>query len=192
MSSITSSAGGYYYPLSGSGSQASSATGSLSSALLNASSTGVSSFDSSAYTLDLSPEAQKYLSGLNNGQGSTQFTLSDKQQQAINDILAKYKDAPFTQDTFNQIQNDLNAANLGPQFLALTDKINSFNPSQVLIDALNGGASSNVTGLGDLTSDNSSNQQTKIDNYMQGIISQWKSVSTTAGDSSTPNTPEAA
>lgn len=186
MSTVNSSyANGLYYSLSGqSGSTAS--TEPLSLAQMLGQNSGTSS-DSSlgAYTLDLSPAAQSYLSTGNlpsvvTTQGDS-FTLSDKQQQEIAAILAKYKDAPQTQDTFNQIQDDLTAAHLGPDQLALQDKIKSFNATQVLIDALAGKSSDLATSS--VTPD--SDEDTKSSNYMKQIIAQWKSISTAGTDGTT-------
>jgi len=188
MTSIsTLNNGGYYQlsnPLAGTGTgQAPNATDALLQAMSAASN---SSFDNSnsnndAFLLDLSPEAQGLLNGggapstsglaglLNGGN----FALSAKQQEQITAILTKYKDAPYTQDTFNQIQNDLNAAGLGPQLLSMEDQAKSFDPALVLLDALNGTDST-------LSLSSATDEQDKATAYMQSIISQWKSISSIA------------
>jgi hypothetical protein len=109
-------------------------------------------------------------SGGAKGQGS--FLLSAQQRQTIADILAKYKDAPYNQDTFNQIQDDLNAAGLGTNTLSMKDQAKSFNPLMVLVNALNGGStSSSNTGV-----PGSADEQSKANNFIQGIIQQWQNL----------------
>jgi len=181
MTSIGSLPNTGYYQLSnpsgGAGNIA--ATPSLASALAGAASG--SAADSNAYLLDLSPEAQKYMStgAIPTATGNSSFTLSAQQQQDISAIIAKYKDAPYTQDTFNHIQNDLNAAGLGAEQMVRMDQIRNFNPTQLLIDSLSG----NYTASDAQTS--TAGQEAKSSNYMQQIISQWKTVSTTT-DGITP------
>ncbi len=195
-----SSSGYYQLNNSSTGSQSqtsgTSTTQSLISALNGTSSTNGPNTDS-AYMLNLSPQAKAYINSQNatgtnttasllnslTGSGSSNsasgtalgasqnFTLSANQQQKITDILTKYKDAPYTQDTYNKIQNDLNKAGLGSNTLMMEDKAKTFNAPLVLINALNGGNSSD-TGV---TSD--SDEQAKASSYMQGIISQWKNIS---------------
>jgi len=176
-----------YYQLSNSSagnggtSNSSSATTALLQAL-NQSSAGSTGTGSPAYSLDLSTEAQNYLGGLSGTSststtttgGSDTFQLSTKQQQELTAILAKYKDAPYTQATFNSIQNDLNAAGLGTSTLQAQDQAKSFNPIVTLIDYLNGNSAA-----GDASVPTSSQEQTKSSNFMQSVIQQWKSISTT-------------
>jgi hypothetical protein len=144
-----------------------------------------SSLSGNSDLVDLSPEAQSYLAALGMGDpsGAGQdtgsgggFLLTPQQQQQIGDILAKYKDAPFTQDTYNQIQNDLKAAGLSPDQLALEDQMRTFNPTQILLDALDGVQTD--PNAGNFLSNN--NEQGNADSYMQQIVSQWQSLSTTA------------
>lgn len=106
--------------------------------------------------------------------GNSNFSLTADQKQAISNILAKYKDAPYTQATFNNIQNDLAAAGLSPSLLSMQDQAKSFDPAIVLLDALNG----TTTDTGALFGTNPQGEQTKQTNYMQGIIQQWQSIST--------------
>jgi len=183
MSSINNLANyGGYYQLSGQSNGQSGTNGSATDALLQAlnssSASGASSTNSDAYLLNLSPQAQQYLSGTNSAlpgaSGSNgSYVLSSEQQAAITDILTKYKGAPQTQDTFNKIQNDLNAAGLGASVLSLEDQAKSFNPAMVLINALNGGSTDGInTGV-----TSSTDEQSKASAYMQQIISQWKNIS---------------
>lgn len=191
MSAINTLAGGYYQLNNlGTGLANTQASSTPTDALLQAmssldNSNNASSQSSDAFLLDLSPQAQSLLNGaggtratsLGNvlGTGSN-FILSAQQQQKVSDILAKYKDAPYTQDTFNQIQNDLRAAGLAPDTLSLKDQTQSFDPSMVLIDALNGTSdSSNLLG----TDASNAGEQTKSSNYMANILKQWQNVSTT-------------
>lgn len=189
MSTINTNIGNSgYYQLnnsSGNSSNGLSGTSSLASSLLQGtSSDNNSSVFSAAYLLDLSPEAQKYLAGTaqsqagSNALGGTQsFILSADQRQTLNEILVRFKDEPFTQETYNKIQDALQQAGLSPQQLSMIDKATSFNPTQLLINALTGkntGEEADVDGT---------KSQAKIDNYMQQLIGQWKSISTTVNAS---------
>ncbi len=137
-----------------------------------------------AYLLNLSPQAKQYLSNTANGTNQS-FILSDKQKQTITDILTKYKDAPYNQDTFNKIQNDLNAAGLSTTTLSLLDKSKSFSATSVLISALNGGIASGAD-VGGVPSD--TEEQTKSSSYIQNIISQWKNLSGHSKDTTPAST----
>jgi len=153
---------------------------SLASALGNV--TNSSSSYSDAVLVDLSPEAQKYLSGLGSP-GATinstpaandSFVLSSQQKVALAAVLDTYKDAPYTQATFDQIQDDLQKAGLGPNQLSVHERVTSFSTTAALVDALNGGhgttPGSTVISDGDL--------QKKATNYIQDIATQWKKIST--------------
>lgn len=175
---------GYYQLNSPSGGAAGSLnhTPSLTSALLQAGSENDVSNFSAAYLLDLSPEAQEYLSGnpqvpLNYLPGDKPtFILSSEQREQITRILSGYKDAPFTQESFNKIQDELNEAGLGPQQLSMIDKSTSFNPTQILINALTG------KHVGEASDVNGTKTKAKVDHYLQQIVGQWKSISTTVNE----------
>jgi len=180
---------GYYQlsdPSAGNSNTAqSNPTNALMQALLSASSaSGTAASSSAAYLLDLSPQAQQYLNGggasavspLN--PSSSSFVLSTQQQQEITSIIAKYKDAPYTQATFDAIQNALQTAGLDPTTLSREDQAQSFNATQVLIDDLNG----DVSGANSLINPDES---TKSSNYMQQILGQWKTISGNTGNPST-------
>ena len=148
-------------------------TGSSSSAATQ------SAAASSAFLLSLSPEAQDYLNsvGLNESvspdTSSSKFTLSDAQQAKLDGIIAKYKGQPFTQETFDKIQNDLQAAGLSPDQLAQQAQIKDFNPTSELIAALNG--------KDDSTADNNnktdaSKYDTQKNNYVQSISDAFEKV----------------
>lgn len=188
-----------YYQLanllsSGSGSSTSSSSSqtnslqALETALLSSGSASSQS-NPDAYLLDLSPQAQQLLSNGSTSSASgnsTQFTLTSTQQTAIKNILEKYKDAPLTQATFQEIQNALQAAGLSPQTLGAEDQIKSFNPTNVLLDALGGNYNSIQN-----PQTTASSEQTKEGNYMQSIVSLWKSLDSSissANGSSSANT----
>lgn len=156
---------------------------SLTSALLNAGNTTDPASFSAAYLLDLSPEAQQYLAG--SAQATTAvalqndkqtFTLSKTQRAEITAILEQFRDKPFTQDTFNAIQDALTRKGLGPQQLSMIDKSTSFNPTQLLINALTGRNAGEAPDL------DGSKTKAKVDNYLQQIVGQWKSISTTVNE----------
>jgi len=196
-----------YYQLNGNNSPSitpSSSTDALLQAL-NGGSSDTSS-TSPLDTVNLSPAAQQYLNSLNGSSTAssssdpllaaltgvntttstlpgtnTSFTLTTQQQQQITAILEKYQDAPYTQDTFNSIQNDLNNEGLGTTQLSQEDQAKSFNPTAMLIDDLNG----DFTDANNMAGANSADEQTKSSNYMQQIISQWQTISGNSSGSST-------
>jgi hypothetical protein len=183
-----------YYQLSGQNQSNTGATSSVSTDLASLLGTDGTNSSSSSVSdiLNLSPAAQSILDGLNTSNNSSNssadstgdnasFLLTPAQQNQISAILAKYKDAPQTQATFDQIQNDLNAAGLGPQQLAQEDSNQSFNATQIFLDALNGQADAIPTA-------NDSTEQTKSANYMQNIISEWKGMSSQSAPSGTAST----
>lgn len=123
-----------------------------------------------SFLLDISPQAQQYLQGLSLG-SSIGVSFTAEQQKKISGILEKYKDAPYTQETFDKIQNDLKAAGLGPEMLALLNRIKLFDPGLVLLDTLNGTSYLDELGLGSFDS--------QANAYLQLILKQWQTVSTT-------------
>lgn len=192
MGAINSISG--YYQLSsllssGSGSSTLTAAGSTSSTLslaqaLDAADSGSSQSGASAYILDLSPQAQQWLSAANASTSSasgasSDFTLTNAQQTEIKNIIDKYKNAPLDQATFDSIQNDLSAAGLSPQTLAAKDQVSSFNPTNVLLSALNGNYATIQT-----PASSAAAEQTKETNYLQSIVSLWKSDSAAASSAS--------
>ena len=193
MTSINTGMSGGYYQLNSSNSNnagnsgQANRSGNATLATLLSATGGQQPANNSAYLLDLSPEAQKYLAGSQqsaastylSGGGQQSFTLSSKQQAQIAEIIAKYKDAPFTQETYNKIQDELNARGVGANQLAMIDKATSFNPTQILVGALTGKGTQNDDADG-------SKAQAKVNNFMQQIVSQWKNISTTAGDVAEP------
>jgi hypothetical protein len=194
MSSINTNLSGGYYQLNGSSGNSTQANKSANIALatlLQATGDNNQAVNNSAYLLDLSPEAQKYLAGSQQstasstlGGGTQSFTLNSKQREEISAVLLKYKDAPFTQETYNKIQDELTSRGLSGQQLSMIDKATSFNPTQILVGAL--------TGKGTQDSDpTGANAQAKVDNYMQQILGQWKNISTTADDAAEETSPDA-
>ncbi len=177
-----------YYQL---GSQNGTTTGSTSgtqslASLLNGdnsdSSNSSSDLFGSSYLLNLSPAAQSYLNGNASSSSSTatsgtaSFTLTKSEQTTLDGILQKYKDAPYTQDTFNQIQDDLASAGLSTSQLSKIDSVKSFNPTVALVDALNGTNFDPTSGVGGTT-----DEQNKSTNFINSVQAQWKAISTTAG-----------
>ena len=185
MTSVTTNLNNSYYNLSGSSSNQSQTnkTGTVPSLAdyLGTSKTADSKTSAdSAYSLNLSPEAQNYLNGSAGSSASSfasanGFQLSEKQKQTIQSILEKYKDAPYTQETYQKIQDDLDKAGLSPQKLALEDNAKNFSTTKVLIAALSGQSSDTSTSASSIQAD----EKTNGDKYMQYIMKQWKSLSTT-------------
>lgn len=141
------------------------------------------SSDDMSYLLSLSEEARNYLTSQaakpaddSKDSDAKSFILSIDQQQKLNQIIAKYKDAPFTQATFDAMLEELGDAGLAPDQMAAKDQMRQINPTQSLLDALNGATSSTLPGTVD-----TSGQKAKGDAYLKAIFNQWESISTTAG-----------
>jgi hypothetical protein len=148
-----------------------------------------SGFASSAYQLNLSANASSYLSSLLSANPSTSnpaainnsvpdnFVLTKEQQTELAAIIEKYKDAPQTQETFNQIQDDLKKAGLDPDRLAAKEQAASFNPTAVLISILSGNASTDTNPTD--PKDIAAQYDAQKSNYLKKITSIWQSISTT-------------
>lgn len=129
-------------------------------------------------SVTLSAEAQAYLAKMTQAKEAEakQFTLSERQKDQISAILARYADAPFTQDTYNAIQYDLAAEGLSADQLALREQVFAFNATQSFMDALNG-----VAGSSDSFSLSGAEKADpeKANSYMRSIVKEWASISTT-------------
>ena len=179
-------------------SSSSSSSSSLSDILAQANGTDLgdgNTSSGSSYLLDLSPEAQAYLTsqsstGTTTSTGSTTSStgasviLSPVQQDKLNAILQKYKDAPYTDATFKAIQKDMSAAGIGADTLAGQAEMRNLNPTAMLLNALNGGDGSvgTIGGSADIA--------TLETNFMGSVNQQWQQISsdydsTTGGSKST-------
>ena len=127
-----------------------------------------------AYSLNLSPDAQDYLSKIQ-GTTSTNLTLTKDEQTTLDAILEKYKDLPITDANYDKLKDDLATANLSPEFLAKKNQVQNFDSTQALIDAMNG-KSSDPSTLVNPTTD-SSDSQTKQTNYLKDVLTKWKKLS---------------
>jgi hypothetical protein len=161
----------------------------------------------SAYQLKLSPAAQDYLKSASSNPSSTTpslsnsllsngasgnassslsfasaggFQLTSEQKNQMQAILQKYKDAPYTQDTYNSIQNDLDRAGLSPKKLSLIDHAKNFSSTKVFLAAISGQSDNTLSTASSIAADEKSN----ADRYMADIIKQWKSISTTVAAAS--------
>lgn len=189
INALTTSSGNYY-SLAGQGTTSHESKTGKTSASLTSSLLATLAEDETANSADtavqvkLSAAAQAYLAKMNGTTSSststTSFSLTKQQAQKIDDILAKYKDSPFTQTTFEKIQDELKAAGLSADQLRVKDQVSSFNPTQSLISALNGtdGETAQPTAATRLAE-----SQSKAEAYMKNIITAWKSISTTVGES---------
>jgi hypothetical protein len=135
-------------------------------------------------SVTLSAEAQAYLAKMTQAKAAdasqaAHFTLTERQQDHISAILARYADAPFTQDTYNAIQYDLAAEGLSPDQLALREQVFAFSAVQSFMDALNGVASGSdsfsLPGA-------QATDPVKAENYMKAIVEEWASISSTYDD----------
>jgi hypothetical protein len=137
-----------------------------------------------SYLLDLSESAKAYLQNLDGNGGSSAssttsstgggIVLNREQQTKLNAILEKYKDKPYTNASFKQMQVDMADAGIGADSLAAQNQMRHLNPTLMLLNALNGGDGSvgTVGGSSDITA------ETK--NFMKKVAERWKEISTTA------------
>lgn len=173
MSNInTSIYSGQYYQLPTSNDSSVAPAGASNSKAATISATAVDN----AYLLDLSADAQKYLSSLSNtpNTGDT-YMLSKDQQQTLNFILEEYKTVPLTQASYMKLQDDLREAGLSPEQLSAREKIDNFSPTQVFLDALNG----RETPIED-ASQTQTSEDRKANQYMSKIVQSWQKASTGA------------
>lgn len=180
-----------YYQL-GSQQNTTTAPTTLAAALQQQSDQSSSSSDS-AYQLNLSSDANDYLNSLlsatnQSNSDSTNsadsipdnFVLTPDQQNQLTAIIEKYKDVPQTQDTFNQIQDDLKKAGLDPDTLAAKEQVKNFNPTNVLLAILSGKSSSDINPTDPQELQAKYNSQKT--NYLQQITDLWQKSSTTGTD----------
>ena len=123
MTNITSGYTGQYYQLPTSAGGTTSLSGSSYVSGKNSSAVDTDAVNNSlAYLLDLSPQARSYLNATTANSASN-FILNSVEQGKITDILTKYKNEPVTQETYNKIQGDLQAAGLSAQQLAQKESL---------------------------------------------------------------------
>lgn len=165
-----------YYQLPADGANAAAAQSQSASAAISAQAvTQARTSLGSAYLLDLSADAQKYLSGLSSSRNSESYVLSKDQQQTLNFILEEYKTVPLNQANYVKLQDDLREAGLSPEQLSAREKINNFSPTQVFIDALNG-KEPQAEDLGS----SQSNEDRRANQYMSKIVQSWQKATTGA------------
>jgi len=170
---------GGYYSLTQSGSAAGAASSSANAKKEAAAAAVAESL--SAYMLDLSPTAQKFLNATTSTSSAPDsFVLSKEQQARLEDIMEKYKDAPYTQETFNQIQADLQKAGMSPDQLAGQEQAKAFNTTLALLDALSG-RTSNMNE--NAPQNDSEKYDTKKKNFIQQIISKFQEIAATSSSS---------
>lgn len=198
MSNVTSLLSNGYYSLNN---QSAVSQHSTSTSTLGGTTTplnnGNSSSANASYALNLSAEALSYLKNLNSNTsaspltagGIDSFVLNSSQQKTLNSIIAKYQDAPFTQETFASIQDDMEKAGLSASVLGAQDQARNFNPTQFLIDALNGTSSNSHNGsmldmFGSISNagggSTATSTETKATNFMTSVADAWARISTTA------------
>jgi len=138
-------------------------------------------------TVTLSAEAQALLdsylqqaSGTQSDETTESFALTPKQQQQLRDILNRYKDAPFTEETLAKIKENIEDAGLGPEQLAAKELIQTINPTNTLLNILSGFDTS-FTNEAQSTTATQEAAQKKSQKYVEDIIGYWQSISTTAG-----------
>ncbi|MES2984513.1 MAG: hypothetical protein V4735_04920 [Pseudomonadota bacterium] len=162
--------------------QSTGTAGSAASTTSATANTAASTTDTTslAYMLNLSPQAQNYLSsgitGSSASASSGSFTLSAQQQKQLDAIIEKHRGEPYTQETFDAIQEDLVKSGLSPDQLAQQAKVNAFNPTLSLLDALSG-TNSNAQLI-----PTDSQLQTKIQTYVNDVARRFEKVAAAEDD----------
>lgn len=135
--------------------------------------------------IDLSPEAQNLLDFFSGAAGgltgnpvldNNGIILTDVQQAQISAIIAKFRDAPFSADTFHDIMQELKAAGLSPEQLAAQSEGSPLALSNIFLRALDGQDSTGATS-DFLTFSNQDDRATR-DAYLRQIFSEWERIST--------------
>lgn len=135
-----------------------------------------------SYVLDLSTAAQSALDSSSSGGTSGIYggiQLTQSQITKLNDILSNYKDATINSDTLSSLYADLQASGLLPSQLVSVKQAESFNPTQVFLDILNGSsnaASSSGGSLGGLLGGSSTN------NTSQSLVDKLGAYSALSGN----------
>lgn len=134
--------------------------------------------------LDLTKEAQDYLARISTSaaqaektQEVTPFILSRKDQAKLDSIITSYKDKPFTQESFDQMQQELKSAGLSADHLAAKEKMRTLSPARMFIDIMAGNDPAPVVHISKDT-----NLQAKAERYMTDVITRWSEISTTIED----------
>ncbi len=96
------------------------------------------------------------------------FWLSVVQKQKISCIIMQYIHAPFTQNNFNKIQEDLKNQGLSPDQLAVEDHVQAFDPIEAA-EILPGSPMEPLT-----IGNHFGTAQRRADNYMRYIANEWK------------------
>lgn len=130
-----------------------------------------------AVTLNLSDEAKELLkqaSPLFTDFSGERFILNNSQRQTIESIIQSYKDAPFSDETYEAMMSDLEQAGLSPELLTIKEQVASINPVNIFLSAMNG-EELNFDQLGELSPEII---EAKENNYMLDIVARWHSIST--------------
>lgn len=187
MTTTISSSANNYLALTGKSANTLTASPTLADTLATTGSTSAEN----AYTLDLSAGALAYIQQIHAAAASnpttqgfssdtiTSFALTPAQENTLNTILAKYKDAPFTQDTFTQIQADLSAAGITENALSAQSKAHDFNPTQFFLNALTGTGTLAIDNASGLTNTTSDADHEKFASFLKSVVAAWAKISTT-------------
>lgn len=187
MSSVNTLFSGNFYQLNSQEKSSTSGTGNALEQLVSSvkqATTSDQSEKAATDLLDLTAEAQAYLERTQATADKseeldkvTPFILSRKDQATLNSIINKYKDAPFTQESFQQMQQELKSANVSSEQLAAKEKMRTLSPARMFIDIM---AGKEITPVVSLADDKSF--QAKGERYMRDVITRWSEISTTIDD----------
>jgi len=73
------------------------------------------------------------------------IVLTREQQSKLNAILEQYKDKPYNEANFKQMQIDMAEAGIGADSLAAKSQMRNLNTTLMLLNALSGGDGSTGT-----------------------------------------------
>lgn len=136
--------------------------------------------------IDLSPAAQNFLDFFNGAAGGLTgavpfndngIVLTDVQQAQIDAIILKFKDAPFTADTFAEIKKELAAAGLSPEQLTAQNDASALGLSDIFLRAL--ALQDSGTTSSDLLNFNTTTDADTRAAYNRQIFAEWERLSST-------------
>jgi aminoglycoside/choline kinase family phosphotransferase len=129
--------------------------------------TATTSTSSSAYNLDLSAAAQKYLKQQQDAKKNYGFQLMPKELSKLSEIIGKYKEAEMTPENLRKMQADLKAAGVDAPRLAAKDMVRTFSSGATMLDALSGKTT--------LVSpqEKVKTLKTKTTNFLDQIVGDW-------------------
>jgi hypothetical protein len=125
----------------------------------------------SAYLLDLSPAAQKYIreQKLKKDYG---FQLLPKEMTKLAEIIGEFKGTEMTTENLTKLQNKLKSSGLDIVKISAKDMVRGFNVQSTMMDALSG--KKPIVSA----QDRLKNQKAKTTTFFNQVVADWKQTKT--------------